>query len=163
MLTVVTTRPPSTYIFIPSLQFNVILEKLYFCCLMLKATKFFWCWILKFLFATSVVGATGGSWLKGAYVLTSLPTNKARIRRKRRSLEDQDQNMFQSSLLFSISFFLARRKKGWRFLNLPKVIQKKKKKKQPVAATRNAVATRAAATCSVVATRAVAMWSATTP
>jgi hypothetical protein len=110
MLTVVTTWPPSTYIFIPSLQFHSILEKLYFCCLMLKATKLFWCWIFKFLFATSVVGATGGSWLEGAYVLTLLPTNRARIRRERRSLGEQNQNRFQSCLLFflALCFSLSR-------------------------------------------------------
>jgi len=108
MFKVVTTRPPSTYIFIPSLQFNSILEKLYFCYLMLKATKFFWCWILKFFFATSVVGATGGSWLEGAYVLTPLPTNRAKIRRVRKSLEEQDQNRFQKlSLILSCSLFLS--------------------------------------------------------
>ncbi len=131
-LKVVTTRPPSTYIFIPSLQFNSILEKLHFCCLMLKAKKFFCCWILKFLFATNVVGATGGSWLEGAYVLTPLPTNKARNRREWRSLEDEDQNSFQTSLLFflALCFFLSRtyRKRGWTFLNLPRVIQRKKTK-----------------------------------
>ncbi len=43
MLTVVTTRPPFTYAFTTSLQYISILEKLYFYCLMLKATKFIWC------------------------------------------------------------------------------------------------------------------------
>jgi len=130
MLTMVTTRPPFTYIFIPSLQFNSILEKLYFCCLMLKATKFFWCWILKFLFAISVVGATRGSWLERAYVLTPLRTNKARIRWVRRSWEKQNQNRFQSCLLFflALCFFLFRTyRKRLKTLKLAKSHSKKKK------------------------------------
>ncbi len=131
MLAVVITWPPSTYIFIPSLQSNSIREKLYFCCLMLKATKFFWCWNIKFLFATSVVGATRGSWLEGAYVLTSLLTNKARIGREQKSFEDQDQNRFQSSLLLFLALCLSLsrtyKKRGWRFFNLLRVIKKKKK------------------------------------
>jgi hypothetical protein len=132
----VTTRPPSTYIFIPFLQFNSILEKLYFCCLMLKATKLFWCWILKFLFATSVVGTSGGSWLEGAYVLTSLPTNRARIKQVRRSLEEQDQNRFQSCLLFFLAlyFYLSRMyRKRLKTLELAKSHSKKKKKTRATA------------------------------
>jgi hypothetical protein len=154
MLTVVTTRPPSTYIFIPSLQFNSILEKLYFCCLMLKATKFFWCWILKFLFATSVVGATGGSWLEGAYVLTPLPTNRARIRRERKSLEEQNQNTFQSCLLLflALCFSLSRTyRKRLKTLELAKSHSKKKKNTRATTSQcRNVVASYSAATTRAV-------------
>jgi hypothetical protein len=42
------------------------------------------------VFFKFVVGATRGRWLEGSYVLTLLPTNRARIRRVRRSLEEQD-------------------------------------------------------------------------
>jgi hypothetical protein len=44
------------------------------------------------VFFKFVIGATRRSWLEGGYVLTPLPTNRARIRRVRRSLEEQDQN-----------------------------------------------------------------------
>jgi hypothetical protein len=152
MLTVVTTRSPSTYIFIPSLQFNSILEKLYFCCLMLKATKFFWCWILKFIFATSVVGATRGSWLEGAgwkelmflhYCQpTGLGSNECRGAWK--SKTKISFKVVSCYFLLSVSLFLAHIGRGWRLLNLPRVIQKKKKtrelQRRSVAATRNATA-----------------------
>ncbi len=128
MLTVVTTRPPFTYAFTTSLQYISILEKLYFCCLMLKATKFFWCWILKFLFATSVVGATGGSCLETAYVFTSLPTNKARIRQEQRSLEDKDQNRFQSFILFSLALCFSL---SCKYRRTCQESFKKRKKQQP--------------------------------
>jgi hypothetical protein len=84
-------------------------------------------------------------------------------------LEEQDQNRFQSSFLFflALCFSLSRtyRKRGWRLLNLPRVISNQKKKTRElqhrsVAATRTTVPQRrnrnSSQRRSVATTRAVA-------
>ncbi len=71
--------------------------------------------------------------LEGAYVLTPLPTNKARIRQERRSLEEQNQNRFQSCLLFFLvlCFFLSHTyRKRLKTFELAKSPSKKKSELQ---------------------------------
>jgi hypothetical protein len=103
MLTVVTTRPPSTYTFTTSLQFNSILEKLYSLLLHVESNRFLV--LLKFLsccysccccrkerVTTIAIGVVGGSF-------AFLTTNQARTNEVG-TLESKCQNFFLSPILF---------------------------------------------------------------
>jgi hypothetical protein len=122
MLTMVITRPPSTYNFILSLQFYSILEKLYSLLLHVESNKFLV--LLKFLsccysccccrkerVTTIATGVVGGSF-------TFLTTNQAGTNEVG-TPESRCQNFFLSPILFLSSSCWVKKKK-----KKPKTLQR---------------------------------------
>jgi len=98
MLTVVTTRPPSTYTFTTSLQFISILEKLYFLLLHVENNKFLA--LLKFLSCYYWCGVVvaGGSAMKECKLLLLLLRERAFVLHSSQPTEPG--NRFRSPVSF---------------------------------------------------------------